>query len=150
VKRRWPIVAAYAAVALVQVGLLAGAYQLHVLSQTRMGVMRFLVAQNAALEASWFSPGAVLVQIGVFLVLVIACVPAAMALWRRERRFAAAQAVLAAVLSGAGAWLAVSFGAEDVYALYAALAAVWAALLVQVGVLAVSARVAFRSAEEDR
>lgn len=149
-KRRWPVRIAYGSALVLQAGLLVGAYQLHVLSETKMGVMRYLVAQNAALEASWFAPGAVLAQVGALLVVAIAAAVSGLMLSRRGAWGASAQAAAAAALAAAGAWLASSVSAADVTALYAILLAVWCALLVQLVMTAVSSRRAGRTIEEVR
>lgn len=149
-KRRWPLVVAYVLALMVQIGLLAGAYELHLLSQTKMGVMRYFVAQNVTLETSWFSPGAVLTQLGVLLFLAIVSALGAVALLRRGARFTSAQTALAMALAASGVWLATSLSTEDVYALYAVIAAVWAALLVQAIVVVVLLVRSAKAAKEKR
>ena len=139
-KRRWPWVVAYALAVLIEAAVLAGAYELHLLSRAKMGVMRYLFAQNLTLEASWFSPDSVLIQIAAFLVIAIASVAVVLVLWRLGARFAMSQTVVLAALAATGAWLASSFSAEGVPALYAALAALWVATALQGAVVAVAAR----------
>lgn len=141
-KKRWALVVAYVLALLTQAGLLAGAYELHVLSQEKMMVMRYLVAKNLELETFWFSPSALLVQTSLSLVLAAGLAVLAVALVRRGAVFAGVQAAVGAALSGAGAWLASSVSASDVWALYGALIAVWTVLLVQCLVVAASARLA--------
>lgn len=144
-KKRWPVRVAYVFALLLQVGLLVGAYELFVLSETKMMVMRYLVAQNVVLETSWFAPWAVLVQAGALFALAVVAVTYALRMLRRGARFLFAQAAILAGLATTGAWLAASVSAEDVPALYAILLAVWCALLVQLVVTAVSVRRAGRA-----
>lgn len=146
-KRRRLRAVGYALALLVQGGVLVGAWELHQLSQTKMMVMRYLVAQNVALESTWFAPFAVLAQTAAFLVVAIAGVLAAIVPVRRGRWFAAAQGGLLAALAACGVWLT-SLSAEDVWALYAAVIAVWIALLVQSAVTAAAARTVHAGARD--
>lgn len=142
--RRWPWRVAYALAALLQSAVLVAAAVLYQLSQTKMGVMRYLVAQNVTLEAGLFSPASVLVQTGVLLALGIGAAVLALVMLRRRAWFAAAQSLVLCAFAEAGVWLATSVSIDDVWALYALIAAVWAVIALEALVVAVSVGRALR------
>jgi len=136
-KKRWPLILAYLAALIVQVGALVAAWRVYVLSTEKMMLMRYLVARNLELEQSWFSAPSRTAQVVAFAAIGLAM--AAAGVWFARGRSVAGvvQATLGALLAGLGAWLLAAHDASELWALYAAVAAVWVALVVQCVVVAV-------------
>jgi len=136
-KKRWPLIVAYLVAVIVQVGALVAAWELYVLSTEKMMVMRYLVARNLELEQSWFSAPSQTAQVVAFAAIGLAMAVAGALFARRRRTAGVVQAALGALLASFGCWLLAANTASELWALYAAVAAVWVALLVQCVVVAV-------------
>lgn len=143
-KKRWPLIVGCVFARLVQIAALVGAYELHVLSTEKMGVMRWLVAKNLMLEQGWFSWEGLIWQATAFLVLAGTLTSSAVLLTRRPARFATLQTMIAVLIAGAGAWLASEYTTADSKALYFGIIAVWLVLAVQLVVTQVATGIAWR------
>lgn len=143
-RRRWPYIAAYVVALIVQVAALVGAWTIDTLSRQHMMLMRYLFAQNLALETGVFSPLARNVEVWALAAIGIAATVCAGLLWRRQARFAAFQAVLVLLPAGAAAWLLVSVRPSSMVAVYAVIALTGVVLVLQIATLATAAHVAVR------
>jgi hypothetical protein len=128
---------AYGLAVCIQIALLAGSYQLQVLSKERMMVMRYLVAKNLAAEEFWFSPASLATQRYAFALAFVGLACAGARALVRAERFLGVQLLVGAALAGLGAYLAWGLDAETTRGLYAMLAAVLGALAIQIAVLSV-------------
>jgi len=139
---RWPFAVAYVLIVLVELAILVGAYVLHVMSQGRMMLMRYLFARNLELEAVWFSPTSIRIQIACFAVVAIVSVLLAA---RAHDWLARLHWAVGAFLAAFGAWLAATQTTADVYALYAGLGCLWVVLVLHATLGVVTSRQLGRS-----